>query len=49
LQFVVDDGVPGSLPIVFARKAAQGDVYVTQRSIKLSGAGHATLAMRWSQ
>jgi hypothetical protein len=35
-------------PLVFERKAAQGDVYVTQRSIKFSGAGHATLAMRWS-
>jgi hypothetical protein len=35
-------------PIVFERKAAQGDVFVTQRSVKFSGAGHATLAMRWS-
>ena len=35
-------------PIVFERKAAGCDAYVTQRSIKFSGAGHATLAMRWS-
>jgi hypothetical protein len=54
LQLVADDGAPGSSPmpaakpIVFERKAAKGDVYVTERSIKLSGAGHATLAMRWS-
>jgi hypothetical protein len=48
LQFVVDDGGLGSLPIVLERKAAQGEVFVTQRSIKVSGAGHATLAMRWS-
>ncbi len=35
-------------PIVFERKAAEGDVYVTQRTVKLSRSGHATMAMRWS-
>jgi len=35
-------------PIVFERKAAAGDVYVTQRSIKSGGSGHATLTMGWS-
>ncbi len=54
LQLVLDDGASGSLPkhavepIVYERKAAKGDVYFTQRAVKLSESGHATLAMRWT-
>ncbi|MBN2577194.1 MAG: HAMP domain-containing histidine kinase [Deltaproteobacteria bacterium] len=35
-------------PIVYARKAAEGDVYTVQRFVDLEGPWQATLLMRWS-